>query len=339
MPHSYRLDGLFALRSPLSHIGEAISTTTYLVQEPVLQPDGSLEEVFVYAGNAWRGQLRDLSAEYMLDRIGNPKLGLDSFHLLFSGGRIGGAQSTDLAQARRLRSLMPHLALFGGGVGNQILGGKLRVGGAYPVCREALPVLPEDLAEAAEQTPYSGLTFEKSFSRRDDSAVEALAHHLPPPDPVLLAHGAGKAGKGAGKTAKTASDKTASEPVPQQMRMTSELLAAGTRLYSWIDVLDASEVELGCLVAALHRFARSPHIGGQSARGHGRVALTYRLADLDSSSDEVLEAEFVQVDERGSRLGPQAQAARAAYDAHLRSLYDAHLEDAGAAIAGLLGAA
>ena len=50
----------------------------------------------------------------------------------------------------------------------------------------------------------------------------------------------------------------AKEPAPEQMRMTVELVAAGTVLATAIDVLDCSEVELGCLVSALHRFARSP---------------------------------------------------------------------------------
>lgn len=125
---SYRLHGLFTLRAPLSHIGETISASSHLAQDQVLQPNGELVPVFAYAGNAWRGQLRDLSAAYMLDAIGSPRLQLDAFHLLFSGGAIGGPQNTDIAQARRMRAAMPHIAIFGGGVGNQILEGKLRVG-------------------------------------------------------------------------------------------------------------------------------------------------------------------------------------------------------------------
>jgi hypothetical protein len=49
----------------------------------------AIEEVFSYSGNAWRGQLRDLAASYMLDALGSPTLSLDAFHLLYSGGRIG----------------------------------------------------------------------------------------------------------------------------------------------------------------------------------------------------------------------------------------------------------
>jgi hypothetical protein len=47
----------------------------------------AIEEVFSYSGNAWRGQLRDLAASYMLDALGSPTLSLDAFHLLSQGGQ------------------------------------------------------------------------------------------------------------------------------------------------------------------------------------------------------------------------------------------------------------
>src|SRR5690554_3793112 len=122
-----RLQGLFTLRSPLSHIGQTISTFTYLSEESLVQPDGSIEDVFCYSGNAWRGQLRDLATIYTLERLGSPELPLESFHLLFSGGRIGGQQEVDINRARDLRRKVPVLSLFGGSVGDQILPGKLRV--------------------------------------------------------------------------------------------------------------------------------------------------------------------------------------------------------------------
>ena len=105
MPN-YRIHGEFATLSPLSHIGETISTTTYLVEEPILQPSGEIEPVFVYNGNAFRGQCRDLAATYMLEKLGCA-VSLEAFHLLFSGGRIGGDQSVDIEQARMMRRAVP----------------------------------------------------------------------------------------------------------------------------------------------------------------------------------------------------------------------------------------
>src|SRR5690606_33522349 len=115
--HTWRILCQFTLRSPLSHVAETISTTAYLNQDPVLQPDGTVEEVFVYNGNSWQDQLRDLIATYFLEHVGSPQIGLDAFHLLYSGGSIGGNQQTDIAQARAYRRLIPPIALLGGGIG------------------------------------------------------------------------------------------------------------------------------------------------------------------------------------------------------------------------------
>jgi len=328
-----RLTGRFTLRSPLSHIGETISTTAYLVQEPILQPDRTIEETFCYSGNAWRGQLRDLAAAYMLDKLGGgdgpARVNLDAFHLLFSGGRIGGAQVTDIGAARRMRAAIPMLAMWGGGVGNQILAGKMRVSNCYPVCREAIPALPPVLHEEAEKVGYRGLTHEKSFSRRDDAKIDTVAGYIAPPNRDLI--GAPTSGEG-----KPAKDKKASGDGPaNQMRMTVELLAAGAALYTEIDILDATDVEVGSLVSALHAFSRSPYIGGQSGKGHGRVTLVYDYLDMDTGKAGA----FLAVSDGPALLAPPAQAAKEAYDQHLRQLYDAMLTGRSGEIKGLLGAA
>lgn len=315
----------FTLRSPMSHIGETISTTAYLVQEPVIQPDGSVEEVFCYSGNAWRGQLRDLAATYMLDALGNPTIGLEAFHLLYSGGAIGGGHSTNIAQARQYRRSLPIIALFGGGVGNQILPGKLRVANAYPVCREAPPPIMSVDPGYRDRISYRDLTIEKSFSRKDDAKDERINHALAAPAPAQ-----GQLAL-AGEPEPVKPEK---EGAAQQMRMTVELLIAGAQLTSHIDCLDVSEVELGCLVSAIHAFSRSPHIGGQANRGHGLVALDTEIVDMDTGETQA----FATVSDR-CLLAPAAEQAKARYDEHLRSLYDQMLDSQGGEIVRMIGAA
>lgn len=320
-----RLVGTFTLRSPLSHIGETIGTTAYLVTEPVLQPDGSVEEIACYSGNAWRGHLRDLAAVYLLERLGGPTISLDAFHLLFSGGRIGGEQGVNLERARAYRQQIPLLALWGGGVGNQILPGKLRVANCYPVCREAPPSLLPEPHPFRERVSYRQLTIEKSFSRKDDAKDDRYARWISAPAPAL-----------------TQGELLPAEPAPKpakdvpadQMRMTVELLIAGTVLETAIDVLDCTEVELGCLVSALHEFARSPHIGGQASKGHGLVDLTYDLIDLDTGERSA----FLAVTAGAPALAPPAERAKAAYDAFLLEQYTAMVEANAPQIRAMLGA-
>lgn len=308
----YRLRGEFRLLSPLSHIGEVISTTAYLSQEPILQPDGSIEEVFVYSGNAWRGQLRDLAAEYLLEHLGSPEISVDAFHLLFAGGRIGGQQTTNIEQARTMRKALPIISVWGGGIGNQILAGKLRVRNSYPVCQEAIVTLPEHLHEMARARPYRGMTFEKSYSRKDDSKDIRYSHLIAAP-----------AGQAMLMDAEAGSKREPKGPPPEQMRMTVELLAPGAMLHTVIDLHDVSEIELGCVVSALHRFARSPHIGGQANRGLGLVELAYELIDLDSGETQ----DFCHADGNGRvRLEPPAAGALARYDEFVLAQYQAMIE-------------
>lgn len=267
-----RLTGTFTLRSPLSHIGESVSTTSYLVQDPIVQPDGTVSEVFSYSGNAWRGQIRDMMARRVAEAAGN-RLPLDSFHLLFGGGRLDSQEKTvDLDGARAIRATLPMVALLGGGIGTQLLAGKLRVFNSYPVCREAIPVLPSYLHEKANRIRYGMLTFEKEFSRRDDTRTRDG-------DDWLAGVPADEKPKKAGKTHE------------QQLRMGSELVAPGTVLYTEIHANHVSRVELGCLVRAISDFSMSPFIGGQANRGHGLATLAYDLHVGDETDEGCIFAE------------------------------------------------
>jgi len=289
-----KITGTFKLKSPLSHISETISSASYLCQEPILQPDKTLAEIFCYSGNAWRGQLRDLAAAYMLDIVGG-KINLDSFHLLFSGGKIGGDQKIDIENIRKIRKAVPMLALFGGGIGNIIMPGLMRVGNCYPICREAKPVLPNYYFNDETLPGYADLTFEKEFSRVDDAKSEALLRYAKPPGLV-----------------KEAKQKTVSD----QMRMSSELVCAGTSLHTYIDFLDDSVIYLGVLLSALKRFAELPFIGGQHNKGHGLVTLEYKLNGK----------EFFSASDNQSFLSGEAENILSDYDARVVNLREDIIE-------------
>ena len=119
----------------------------------IIGPDGRAVECFVYSGNAFRGILRDMAAIYMTERMngllenGNVQYPLEVFYLLFSGGSLGGKRSVDIDQARAYRRAVPMLSVFGGGVGNQILSGKISIGPMYPLVYECQRILPEYLQE------------------------------------------------------------------------------------------------------------------------------------------------------------------------------------------------
>ncbi|MDZ7922737.1 MAG: hypothetical protein U5M23_01470 [Marinagarivorans sp.] len=321
--NNFSIFGQFKTLSPLSHIGESISTVTYLVQDPIMQQCGGIEEVFCYNGNAFRGQLRDLAARYMLDKL-NMTVSIDAFHLLFSGGKIGGDQSIDIAQARIMRKAVPMIGLFGGGVGNQILPGKLRVGSSYPLCVEALPVLPfidDDSRKVAIKCSYRQMTMEKSFTRMDDSKDPRLADVVSLNDAHILEGTKGKKKDG---------------EVSTQMRMTSELLIPGVTLAHKIDLIGASDIELGALVSAFDAFSSSPYIGGQCNRGHGLVSYSSKVVNMTTGEVH----DFVKINGDGpARLSKVAQSAKDAYDTQLLAQYNEFIASKESEIRGLLGAA
>jgi CRISPR type IV-associated protein Csf2 len=318
MSNNIRLDGKVTLLSPLSHIGTSSGPDSFLSEDIVIGPDGQPVEAFVYSGNAFRGQLRDLAAMYMTEKLGGLTYNPDVFYLLFSGGSLGGAQSVDIDQARMYRRNVPMLSVFGGGVGNQILTGKLKCGAMYPLVSECQRILPPHLRQ--ENAPsWRQWTFEKSFTRMDDAKNENLRKYLVGA-PALP--GAEQQALLPGEAAPEEKKKKEKD-APQQMRYTVEMLAAGAVLYQRIDLCDMSDLELGAFVSALVEFSKHSYIGGKSGAGHGlcEIEYTWRPAGAKETSGK-----FLSVDTDCLWLSKPAEDAKGVYDDFLVRIYEQYLE-------------
>lgn len=243
-----KLEIKYTLKSPLSHIGESTSVTSFLNDLQIVTEDG-LEEIFIYSANAFRGQWRDIGAKHLLDKLG-VKLDLESFHVLFSGGNISGAQSADIDQARNIREKLPFVSLFGGGVGNQILAGCMKVGFGYPACQETRGIINESLfSENVLEMKCGEFTSDIEFTRMDDSKSDLGELYLEEGTEV------GKKKKGTAST---------------QMRYEVEHLVPGTQLYQEV-FLDTNELEEGAFWNTLKEFGKAPYLGGMSGKGFGQV--------------------------------------------------------------------
>lgn len=331
--HNIRLDGTFTLLAPLSHIGESIGPDSFLSQDIIIGPDGQPLECFVYSGNAFRGMLRDLGARYMLDRLGGIQIPVDAFYLLFSGGSLGGPQSVDIDQARTYRRNIPFLSVFGGGVGNQILTGKIKVGVLYPLVQECQRILPAHLRDP-EAPSWRQWSFEKSFTRMDDAKNENLRTYL---DTGMALPG---------QVEQTLSlEEAAAKPIegkkkkddekPQQMRYSVEMLSAGAVLYQRIDLVDLSDLELGAFVSALCEFSKHPYIGGKSGTGHGLVEVEYQWRPAGTKDPAGC---LARIDTDCLWLSTPAEAAKNTYDDFLMRIYNQYLEDNTSELKQLLGA-
>lgn len=320
-----RLDGLITLLSPLSHIGESIGPDSYLSQDVIIGPDGRAVECFVYSGNAFRGILRDMAAIYMTERMngllenGNVQYPLEVFYLLFSGGSLGGKQSVDIDQARAYRRAVPMLSVFGGGVGNQILSGKISIGPMYPLVYECQRILPEYLRNETAPS-WREWTFEKEYTRMDDAKNEERRKYLLGGDQIALP---GNQKQLAIEGEAQPEEPKKKEEKPQQMRYSVELLAAGAQMYQRIDIRDMTTLELGAFVSALAQFARHPYIGGKSGTGHGLVEIEYQWRPAGTGEAK---GKFLSLGSGALWLSKPAADAKEVYDDYLQQQYDKYLE-------------
>lgn len=319
-----RLEGVYTLMSPLSHIGESVGPDSFLQTQEIIGPDGRPTETFIYNGNALRGMFRDAGAEYFLSRLAGKdsflQIPLDMFYLIFSGGAIGGKQKIDIDQARKIRQAIPIISIFGGGVGNQILPGKMNMNDGYPICDECQHFIPEAYRKP-DLISWKQMTAERSFSRVDDAKNENLRSYLRD-DSLMIAGADGqmKLTDGAKEQKKDKKKKKDKEDSPQQMRYTIEVLQAGSQLWNRIDIIDMSEIEFGALVSCIDQWAKKPYIGGQSRIGMGRVHVHYDWIPADGEKED-----FIDVQDDAA-LSKKAQDAKALYDQYLDQ-YSGYLEE------------
>lgn len=300
MAQHYRIETIYTLLQPLSHIGESESTQSFLNTTTVVN-DGKPEEVFTYSGNAIRGALRDCGARYLLDKLGL-QVPLKAFHLLFSGGSIGGTQAIDIDQAKMIRKALPFVSMFGGGVGNQILDGKMKQTFAYPICKETSDIVPT--AVGTSEYSWRHFTNVVEFSRKDDEKNVVLTDKFLATDTDLIG---------------TEEKKSAAKKEPAtQMRYGVEYLAPGTKLWHRWDII-CDEVELGAFVSALFEWQKQPFLGGMSGKGFGLVNARMTIF-VDGE-----EKDFMDINQNALTVGEVAKQAKETYDQHLQDIYDAYL--------------
>lgn len=245
--------------SPLSHGADAKSGNATLFRRmAVLGEKGGLMELPFYAGNALRGQLRDILADHLTMALGlkpsrkNPPYKLWFFHALYSGGALEetSAATKKVASAlgdngvvksdgvRQWREMLPALSLLGCAMGNRVLPGYVDVHDLRPQCREW----------GTGQNPVAELMDWLYLTRRDD-----------------LEGGEEFTG----------------------MIAVTEVLKPGTVLEGGIEIhRHASEMARSALGLALREFGRLGRIGAQNRAGYGAVTVEYEGAPGPESYED-----------------------------------------------------
>lgn len=309
---TYDFQGRVTALSSITHNGgQSFGINQKLRREKFVQTDASIEEIPVISGNGLRGTLRDRGMWHMCrslgygepDSTGKPLgLSLQAFYFLFSGGSLtgDGSKALNLEEARRVRSLIPLVAVFGGAMGNQIMPGKLKMGKMIPICRETLHLIPATFRAESVLSIWD-YTQEEMYTRKDDEKNENLRQMLSPATRLLI-DGARAEKKRKAEEGKPQEDTGQN----QQMMYYIETLAAGTQFYLRITLDDVTDVEFEAFLTAMVEFSKRPFVGGKSGTGLGEVSIKFD--------------HWVEID---SRLAPQGQQialpAGAAYTEHLGS--------------------
>jgi len=241
--------------SPLAHGSDIkAGNATLFRRRQVITPGGAVMDLPYYAGNALRGQMRDLLADDFLSVLGlstdrsKPSISLWFFHAIYAGGVLdeSGAKITAKLEAalgkngslrtdgiRMLRNMLPALSMLGSAMGNRIIGGRICVGDLRPGCIE----WGGGYLSANELTEHLFLT------RRDDYE------------------------------SRKEEDKHAG------MIATTECLKEGVLLFGGIDLSShATEMERSALGRGLELLTQRGLLGANNNRGFGKIILSIENA-------------------------------------------------------------
>lgn len=275
-------EGTMTALSSISHNGgQSFGINSKLRREKFVQLDGSVEEIPVLSGNGLRGLLRDRGMLHMCRALGYgvqeatgavSGLSLAAFYFLFSGGALTstGSRGIDIDEARKVRSFIPLVGVFGGAMGNSIMPGKLKCGKAIPICAETIHLLPRSFH--GERVPPSIWEYlqEEMYTRKDDEKNEHLRQLIAPEARGLIETEQKQAALK--KAVGGAEEETGQK---QQMRYYVETFAAGTPFYWKICLDDVTDVEFEAFVTTLVEFSKLPYVGGKSNVGLGEIAIHF----------------------------------------------------------------
>ncbi|HZT79612.1 MAG TPA: hypothetical protein VFA26_05305 [Gemmataceae bacterium] len=256
MSQTYRVLCLSEAVSPITHAARSAGNELLIAREPVVTPRGVAWVPFL-SGNALRHRLvREPGVRWLISRYGLAgQLTLAGLNFLLHGGSLteGGGRRSPQRIADMYR-LFPLLRLLGGSLPDQIVAGWLLSGRGTLVCRENAEALAALLPEGwtlpdAPLRPAEDFVSGFQYVRGDARARDVR----------LLADAAGEGEDEGGE------DST-------QMIFAGQAVTRGACFLHAFTLPHVSELELGALLWSLQLWqAAGGTVGGQGARGHGRL--------------------------------------------------------------------
>lgn len=257
--------GTLRADSSIAHGGLTSGTVHQFRRETLVAGDGTLiSGVPVLSGSVIRGVLRRHAATMtqmaLADITGDDKLTYQVLHALRSGGSLRERRANEEAitggKQAELRDCLPEFSLFGGGVGTRIVSGRTMIDKGIPLARETAHLAEHygvTLTNPAALPSVWQLIQRESYARQADVLTGDVGHLISNPEEVELPRGGG------------------------QMLYAIETIPMGTRLIHSITAEAATPVEQAFMVDLVTSWSRNARVGGQLAKGHGKVTPTYTL--------------------------------------------------------------
>lgn len=270
MNQTYEIFCLSEAVSPITHMSRSEGNESLVAREPVVTPRG-VTMVPCLSGNAIRHRMvRSPGWRWLINEYGlRGSLTLPQLNFAFHGGNLteGGAKE-NTARIADFQRLFPLGRLIGGCLPDQILAGSLQCWRGALVCEENRDylgrVLPAELAVKNRLRLAESFVSGYQYTRGD--ASKTAADLLP---------------KQNGEEA----------PASNLMIFAGQAVTRGALFFHGFTLPNVSELELGALLWSLSLWqASGGTVGGQAARGHGRLKLSYWIdgADPDAAMDAYL---------------------------------------------------
>lgn len=262
MPETYTILCVSEAASPITHMSGSAGNEAIIARAPVMTDRGKLWIPYL-SGNALRHRcVRDPGVDFLLDLYElRGKLTLPQLNFLRHGGNL--TESTaheNTARIAEMKRTWPLLRLLGGSLPNQILAGSLQVWRGELVCEENR----QYLATLGDWLP----------TRRLKAAEEFIGDYQ----------------YTRGDAAKSGEAQAEEDRESNLMIFAGQQVNRGSLFVHGFVAPHASRVELGALLLSLRLWqSRGGTIGGQAARGHGRLSLSL-VGDVDQTCvDEYIE--------------------------------------------------
>ncbi len=281
--NTYNITCLSKAVSPLTHNQGTEGNETLVATEPVQTPSGSVFVPYL-TGNALRHRMiRQPGVEFLVDRLNlSGQLNLDALQFLYAGGALWKSGKTEnMDRIKSMWRLFPLFRVLGGSLPDIIVGGHLDCWRGTMVCQENLDMLKQTLGdwmpEDTELMPAAEWMSKYQYTRNDPGKFYI--------DQLRDAE---------------VGDRAESN----QMIFSGQAVRPGAMFVHGFHLRQATSLDVGAVLLSLAIWQRDiKTIGGQSARGHGRLdvrlhlqpevdqdkAITDYIQHIEDNRDEAVE--------------------------------------------------